>query len=76
MTIRGLLEIGLYDENEQVVILSGEVSSPVREFTGRLVNTPAELLGREIEQVSAMGETRRDQYKLNKYGWTEIWIEE
>jgi hypothetical protein len=22
-----------------------------------------------------MGESRREKYKLNKYGWTEIWLD-
>jgi hypothetical protein len=76
MTIKGLLETGLYDENEQVAILYGDVNTPHRPYTGRLVNIPAELQNKEITQISAMGESRRGKYNLNKYGWTEIWVDE
>lgn len=75
MTIKELVETRLYDENEQVMVLSGDVNTPHRPYTGRLVNLPAELQDLEIIQISAMGEFRRNQFNLNKYGWTEIWVE-
>lgn len=75
MTIKELMESNLYDENEQVVVLYGDVSIPSRPFTGRLSEIPCELHQKRVEAISSMGELRRNKWNLNKYGWTEIWIE-
>ena len=76
MTISELLDNKLYDENEQIVVLYGDVSCPHRPYTGRLSEIPIELYKKKIESISAMGELRRNTWHLNQYGWTEIWIEE
>lgn len=76
MTIREYIESPITDEMEQIVILSGTVEKPHREYTGRLYNAPTALKTKEIEWVTAMGEKRRNEYHLNKYGWTEIWLVE
>lgn len=76
MTIKKLMENQLYDENEQVVILFGDVNNPHRPYTGRLSEIPSELHEKEIESISAMGESRRNRWQLNQYGWLEIWIAE
>ena len=74
MTIRALLETGLYDENEQVAVFGEDVNNTALRFAGTLTNLPADLLESEIFLISAMGESRRDQYHLNKYGWLELWV--
>ena len=76
MTIKELMENKLYDEDEQIVILFGDVNCPNRPYTGRLSEIPNELHDKNIESISAMGELRRNRWHLNQYGWTEIWIEE
>lgn len=76
MTIKELMDNKLYDENEQIVVLFGDLNCPHRPYTGRLSEIPCELHGKNIETISAMGELRRNKWNLNKYGWTEIWIEE
>lgn len=78
MTIKELMESKLYDENEQVVVIlniNGDINSLHRLFTGKLSNIPTELQEKIIEQISAMGESRRKTWNLNKYGWIEIWVE-
>ncbi len=76
MTIKELMESELYDENEQIVILYGDVNNPNRQYTGRLSEVSSELHEKKIENISAMGEFRRKKWNLNQYGWTEVWIEE
>lgn len=76
MKIKAIVESKLFDENEQVVILKGDVNCPTRLYTGYLHQIPSEFYEWKIEQISAMGEHRRANWHLNKYGWTEIWIEE
>ena len=76
MTIKELMENKLFDENEQVIIMYGDVNNPHKEYMGRLLNTTEELHNKKIENISAMGEHRRTQWNLNKYGWMEIWIKE
>lgn len=73
MTIKEIANI--YDDNEQIVLLSGDVNRPNRHYTGRLCNTPDALLNSQIDFVSAMPESRRKNWNLNRYGWTEIWID-
>ena len=75
MKIRELMESPLFDENEQVVILHGDVNNPVRPYTGRIANIPTEFQELEIEQIASMGEHRRSKWNLNKYGWLEIWVD-
>lgn len=75
MTIKSLIDLNILDENEQVVILNGDVNCPNRLYTGYLHNIPTDMLnGLEVELVSAMGERRREKWQLNKYGWMEIWV--
>jgi len=74
MQIKDLINSNLYDENEQVVILHGDVNNPTREYTGRLSEVPTELQDLEIEMISSLGEIRRTRWNLNKYGWFEIWV--
>jgi hypothetical protein len=80
MTIKRLLDSYLFDEFEQVVILSQSdgngYNNEYRHFTGYISMIPKKFYNLEIELVSAMGDTRRSQYHLNKYGWTEIWIDD
>ena len=74
MTIKELIENKLYDENEQVVIMYGNVNNPTKLYIGRLLEIPTNLQYIKIEQIASMGETRRTKWNLNKYGSTEIWI--
>ena len=76
MTIKELMESNLYDDNQQIVILYGNVNNPHRPYTGRLSEVPAELLDKKIELLSSMGESRRSRWNLNQYGWMEVWVEE
>lgn len=76
MTIKELMNNKLYDKNEQIVILYGDVNNPYRPYTGKLSDIPSELYEKKIESISAMGESRRNKWNLNHYGWMEIWIEE
>lgn len=80
MKIKDMVSSGIFDENEQVAVLytdlSHGVNNPFRPYTGRLSNVPEELQEKEIENLSAMGESRREKWNLNKYGWMEIWIDE
>lgn len=75
MIIKNMIESELFDENEQVVILNGDVNNPKRIYTGYLHKIPTEMFTLKIEQIAAMGEHRRTMWNLNKYGWLEIWIE-
>lgn len=75
-TIKTIVESNLFDENEQVVILSGDVNNPNRHYTGYLYQIPNNLFERKIELVASMGEKRRASWNLNKYGWLEIWLED
>ena len=76
MNIKDMINSKLFDENEQVVILKGDVNNPIRPYTGRIINLPEEFQELNIEQISSMGEIRRSKWNLNKYGWLEIWVEE
>lgn len=76
MTIGELIKTGLYDENEQVVVLEGESEPPRRLYEGYLWMVPEDFRGLEIRELSSLGEYRRKQWRLNHYGWTEIWVEE
>lgn len=76
MKVKEIIESKLFDENEQVTVLKGDVNCPSRLYTGYLHQIPSELYKFKIEQISAMGEYRRINWNLNKYGWMEIWIEE
>ena len=75
MIIKNLIESELFDENEQVVILNGDVNKPKRFYTGYLHKIPTEIFELKIEHIASMGERRRTMWNLNKYGWLEIWIE-
>lgn len=74
MTIKEIINANIYDENEQVVIMEGDVNDPTRVYTGILNEIPEDYLNTVVEQVSSMSENRRAGWNLNKYGWTEIWI--
>lgn len=74
MTIKEIINANIYDENEQVVIMEGDVNDPTRVYTGILNEIPEDYLNTVVEQVSSMSENRRAKWNLNKYGWTEIWI--
>ena len=76
MTIGELQNLNIYDENEQIVVLSGDITAPKIEYSGKLVDTPDDVKALGILQVSAVGEIRREALQLNKFGWTEIWITE
>ena len=76
MIIKELIESSLFDENEQVVILYGDVQNPYRLYTGYLSEIPTDIQDKKIEQISAMGEERRKKWSLNSYGWLEIWMKE
>lgn len=76
MKVSDIVSSNVYDENEQVVVLYGNVNAPHRPFTGRLSNIPTDLHDKEVSTISAMGELRRNRWNLNQYGWLEIWIEE
>jgi hypothetical protein len=76
MNIKNIVESKLFDENEQVVILSGDANYPNRHYTGYLYQIPSELFDKKVELVSSMGERRRNTWNLNKYGWLEIWLED
>lgn len=74
MTIKSLIDLNILDENEQVVILNGDVNCPNRLYTGYLQNIPSGMQdGLKVEQISSMGEHRRASWNLNRYGWMEIW---
>lgn len=73
MTIKSLINLSLLDENEQVVILNGDVNCPTRLYTGYLHKIPNNLLDLHVDFISSMGEHRRTSWNLNKYGWMEIW---
>ena len=55
MTIKQLIDLGIYDENERVSIFSGDVSRPTRYFDGRLCDIPENLLDNTFETIGAMG---------------------
>ena len=75
MTIKQLIDLGIYDENDRVSIFSGDVSRPTRYFDGRLCDIPENLLDNTFETIGAMGKLRSEQFHLNnKYGRTEIWL--
>ena len=76
MTIGELNSLNIYDGNEQIVVLSGDITDPKIEYSGKLVDTPDAVKEYKILQVSAVGEVRREALQLNKFGWTEIWIAE
>lgn len=76
MKVKEIIKSNLYDENEQVVILHGDVNKPNRPYTGRMSSIPEKFYDKEVSLISSMGEFRRNKWNLNKYGWTEIWIEE
>lgn len=76
MTIKDFIDLKIFDENEQIAMLSGDVNSPRQYWTGRLCNIPERLYSTEIDFISSMGERLRTQLNLNRYGWTEIWIVE
>lgn len=74
MTIKNLIDLNILDENEQVVILNGDVNCPNRLYTGYLHNIPKDIQNTlHIDFISSMGEHRRASWNLNKYGWMEIW---
>lgn len=75
ITIKNIINLGIYDENEQIIILSGDVDNHVIQYKGKLCDIPDDFMEKSIYQISAMGESRREKYKLNKYGWTEIWLD-
>lgn len=75
ITIKNIIDLGIYDENEQLVIFSGDVDHPTIHYKGRLCDLPDEFRDKPICQISAMGKLRREQFMLNKYGWTEIWLD-
>lgn len=75
MTIENIINLSLFDEFEQVVILHGDVDNPSRPYMGYLSKIPKEFYNWKVEQVASMGERRRNTWNLNKYGWLEIWIE-
>lgn len=74
MTIKEIINLSLFDEYEQVVILYGDAENPNRPYTGYLSNIPTEFHNWVVEQIASMGETRRTKWNLNKYGWLEIWV--
>ena len=74
MLIKEFINCNLYDENEQVVILRGDVNYPTRLYTGYLCEIPDKYMDKEIWVITAMSETRRALWTLNKNGWTEIWL--
>ena len=76
MKIGELIDLKLYDENEQVVILAGECEPPRRLYDGYFWRIPEALRALEIRELSSMSEYRRKQWKLNDYGWLEIWTAE
>ena len=76
MTIKEIIEMSLFDDYEQVVILYGDVDNPNRPYTGYLSEIPIEFHSLKVEQIASMGELRRTKWNLNKYGWLEIWLEE
>ena len=76
MTIKDIIELKIFDENEQVVVLKGNVNNPIILYTGWLHKTPSNMFGLKVEQISSMGEHRRTMLKLNKYGWIELWGDE
>ena len=55
MTIKQLIDLNIYDENEHISILSGDVSRPTRHFDGRLCDIPENLLDNEFESVGLWG---------------------
>lgn len=75
MTIKNIMDMSLFDESEQVVILYGDVDNPSRPYIGYISKIPTEFHDWKVEQVASMGEYRRNTWNLNKYGWLEIWIE-
>lgn len=77
MTIKELSKLNLFDENEQVVVIDedGGVNNPIRIYTGRFSEMPEDIIDRKVTLVSAMGKSRIEKWNLNKYGWTEIWVE-
>ena len=75
MQIKDLIESNLFDENEQIVILHGDVNNPIRPYTGRISDIPINLQKLKVGQVASMGEHRRNNWSLNQYGWLEIWVE-
>lgn len=76
MTIKQLIDLGIYDENEHISIFSGDVNRPTRHFDGYLCDIPENLLNNTFESVGAMSERRSEQFHLNnKYGRTEIWLD-
>lgn len=76
MTIEQLKGLSIYDENERVVLMKGDVNDPTRIFTGTLHEIPAEYHPLRIWMVGAMSDRRRTKWGLNDCGWTELWIDE
>ena len=76
MTIGELRKLDIYDEGEQVIVLSGDIVTPKIEYSGKLADMPDEVKALDILQVSALGELRVKAMGLNNMGWTEIWIKE
>lgn len=76
MLIEQLITLNIIDENQQVVIMAGDVNDPIRGFTGILRNIPAEHRQLELWTINAMSESRRKNWNLNKDGWIEIWVTE
>lgn len=75
VTIKNIISLGIYDDNEQVAILSGDVDNPTIHYKGRLCDLSDDFMNKSIYQIAAMGESRREKLMLNKYGWTEIWLD-
>lgn len=76
MTIKDIIELKIFDENEQVVVLKGNVNYPTIFFAGWLHKMPSNMFELKVELISSMSEHRRTMLKLNKYGWIELWIDE
>ena len=76
MTIGELTKLDIYDEGEQVIVLSGDIVKPNIEYSGKLSDMPEAVKAFDILQVSALGELRVQAMGLNNMGWTEIWIKE
>lgn len=77
MTIQELQQTRMFDENEYVCILKGEVTNPHVVYSGRF-HIPEHLLSKEIEisGVGAMSNRRRESLYLASHEWLEIWIED
>ena len=75
ITIKNIINLGVYDENEQIVILSGDDEDCTIQYKGKMCNIPDDFMEKSVHKISAMGESRKEKYRLNKYGWTEIWLD-